>query len=167
MAELLVRVRLPSGETAKIRIPSATSHQALLEQAAHTASLDLSACHLSLNKKDPLRAGALVPISEIGISHGDLIYLMMPGQVVEQSPTPLVTRVVSPGSSTAAAAMARAAAPVETGTPAATSSVSIDQLVEMGFDAAAAQAALVRTSNRVDEAVVLLTASTQCRMSCL
>ena len=163
MSLLFLRVRLPSGETAKVRIPPSTTHAAFLAQVAEGAALEAPACALSLNRREALRAGPAVPVSELGVSHGDLIYLIQPSDPSAPAPAQPARRPAapSPASRAATAAMARAgvaapaALPPTPGAPATAG--PIDRLVEMGFDAVAARAALDSCSGRVDEAVALLT----------
>ena len=76
-AQILIRVRIPSGGTLKLRVPPSLTYGELLAQAAEAASVSTDGCHLSLNKKGPVpHAAPGVTLSQLGFCHGELLYLM-------------------------------------------------------------------------------------------
>ena len=177
MATVLLRVRLPSGATLKIRVPPTTTHQTLLAevltQAAVTdAGLDADACSLSLNRKTALGVGPSAPVSEIGVTNGDLIYLIITASAASDMqleapvgapalPVRPATAAVpaSPATNAAAAAMARANPAAAAASDA--SSAALLTLLEMGFAEDDAAAALASCGGKLDEAATLLAASVE------
>ncbi|KAL1518401.1 hypothetical protein AB1Y20_002696 [Prymnesium parvum] len=125
MASALLRVRTPSGATLKLRVEPTSSHAELLALAAQHAGLDSDVCTLSLNKRHPLSAAPSARLTEMGVAHGDLLYLLTPADAAAPAaaPSPAATPPPpaatpppaaalrgpeSPAAAAAAAAMARA-----------------------------------------------------------
>merc|ERR1719311_1076405 len=122
MADIAVRVRLASGQTLKLRVATSISYEQLVAQAAEGAGIPAAGAQLSLNKK--------VPLSD---AHE--------GYAAVAPPAPRPTLVHS-------AAPPNRPSEIATASPAATSdallSASLARLAEMGFEPAAARAALER-----------------------
>merc|ERR1719311_2046432 len=144
MADIAVRVRLASGQTLKLRVATSISYEQLVAQAAEGAGIPAAGAQLSLNKKDPLTTSPAVAVSQLGLCSGDLVFLLSDaheGYAAVAPPAPRPTLVHS-------AAPPNRPSEIATASPAATSdallSASLARLAEMGFEPAAARAALER-----------------------
>ena len=73
---MLLRVRLASGGTLKLRVDADLSYAAALELIATEAKLSPTGLSLSLNRREPLAATPSTSICSIGLSPGDLVYLL-------------------------------------------------------------------------------------------
>ena len=77
---MLIRVRLPSGGTLKLRVEASLSYADVLSQIRQEASIPAECkITLSLNKKDSLPGLHAASIGSLGIAGGDLVYLLEDG----------------------------------------------------------------------------------------
>ena len=187
---MLIRVRLPSGGTLKLRVEASLPYSDLLRQVAAEASLPAEGLQLSLNKREALPELPAASIGSLGIAGGDLIYLLgapslagaaaaavpssssatsgLAAPAVSASPLPPGYVAPSPAAASArpspgAAAAAAAEARAAGGAVAMQvdiSDSSLDQLVGMGFERARASAALQRANGVLGVALDLLTNAT-------
>ena len=74
---MLLRVRIPSGSTLKLRVASTLTYSELLSMAAAEAGASTESCELSLNRENAIpRAAPGISLAQLGLAHGDLVYLM-------------------------------------------------------------------------------------------
>ena len=151
---LLLRVRLTSatGSTLKLRVEPSLTYEELVKMAASEAGITPSACELSLNKKSPIPCAAPgVSVAQLGLAHGDLIYLVDRAALTTASPayaSPVATnaRMPAPGVASPSGEVAQ----LQPG---------VGRLVAMGYGTADAAAALTRASGSVARATELLAAA--------
>lgn len=72
---LLLRLRLPTEATVKIRVPAESTYASVIAAACSTALVADDGVWLSLNKQQPLGLEPGEPIGRLA-RHGDLIYVM-------------------------------------------------------------------------------------------
>ena len=163
---MLLRVRIPSGGTVKLRIEPTLSYAQAIEQVAREAGLPPDGLSFSLNKRESLPALPAAAISSLGLTSGDLVYLIdasappppAPAPAPAHTPTQAITALPSRPSPSwpPAPRAALAAAPVA---PApASAAAAIAQLGAMGFSEDRARSAFVRAGNNLERAIDLLTA---------
>jgi len=182
---MLLRCRLPTGETLKLRVEPSTPYEELLRLAAEGASVSADTATLSLNKASPLSPPACAVISALGLASGDLLYLASPelqGPATSAAPAAATPAALPSGghrglTSTArprpafivsAAPSAPYVNPLTTPQPnpaaaAAAAAVArsdraraVRQLEQMGFNAALAANALDAAGGSIDAAAAFL-----------
>mmetsp|Transcript_73777 Transcript_73777/g.123244 ORF Transcript_73777/g.123244 Transcript_73777/m.123244 type:complete len:665 (+) Transcript_73777:52-2046(+) len=172
---VLLRVRITSGATIKLRVEPTLTHEEFLRQVAEAAGMPAASCSLSLNKKTPLACPLSSPLSMLDVSNGDLLYLLAnTTNAASDAPVSTATSARIPASSSSGPIpAARAVSPLQSTTAAprpvsaagaaaaarAEVADSVHQLVQMGFAESAARAALSASHNKLELAVEKLTTS--------
>ena len=85
---MLLRVRIPSGGTVKLRIEPTLSYAQAIEQVAREAGLPPDGLSFSLNKRESLPALPAAAISSLGLTSGDLVYLIDASAPPPPAPAP-------------------------------------------------------------------------------